>query len=238
MVRDTISTSAQIRVDLEGGGSGVLTIAGDNSRYGVQAAWPVTVQPNIDYLLETVVKVESGRLRISIVSAGNKILSSAVVDALEGTEAEEQPYTPIKLAFVADNVHARIIISNEASNLPNPVIKVGPIALDDLGPARFLWTRYPRFIIHAIQRIFLTAVILPLAIIGLLFLIFQKQTRALVILSIVPLYYFTVQSVVHTEYRYVLAVNYFLFAFVGFTLACAGGVTRRVRPFLKPKSLN
>ncbi len=213
MVKDTISTSAQIRVDEEGGGSGVLTIVGDNSRYGVQAAWPVTVQPNTDYLLETVVKVESGRVRISIVSADNKALSSTVIDARESTKAEEQPYTPIRLAFVADDAHARIIISNEASNLPNPVIRVGPIELDDLGPARFLWTRYPRFMVHAIQRIFLTAVILPLSIIGLLFLILQKQSRALIILSIFPLYYFTVQSVVHTEYRYVLAVNYFMLAF-------------------------
>src|SRR4029079_17670053 len=81
--------------------------------------------------------------------------------------------------------------------------------------ARFLWTRYPRFVIHGVQKIFLTAVILPLAIIGLLVLIFQKQSRALIVLSIVPVYFFSVQSIVHTEYRYVLAVDYFLFALVG-----------------------
>ena len=227
MVNDTISTSAQIRVDEEGGPPGVLTIVGDNSRYGVQAAWPVTVQPNTDYLLETVVKVESGRVRFSIVGADNKALSSIVIDALEGTKAEEQPYALIKLAFVADNAHARIIISNEASNVPSPVIKVGPIALDDLGPARFLWTRYPRFIIHAIQKLFITAVILPLAIIGLLILVFRKQGAALVILSIVPVYFLTVQSMVHTEYRYVLAVDYFLFGFAGVGLSTIGAVARR-----------
>jgi hypothetical protein len=66
---------------------------------------------------------------------------------------------------------------------------------------------------------FLTAVMLPLAVIGLLVLIFQKQSRALVVLSIVPVYFFTVQSIVHTEYRYVLAVDYFLFALVGVTLS-------------------
>jgi hypothetical protein len=52
----------------------------------------------------------------------------------------------------------------------------------------------------------------------LLILIFQKQSRALVVLSIVPVYFFTVQSIVHTEYRYVLAVDYFLFALVGITV--------------------
>ena len=71
----------------------------------------------------------------------------------------------------------------------------------------------PRVFIYPVQKLFLTAVMLPLAIIGLLVVIFRKQSRALVILAIVPLYYFTVQSIVHTEYRYVLALVYFLFAF-------------------------
>jgi hypothetical protein len=70
-----------------------------------------------------------------------------------------------------------------------------------------------RVLIYPVQKIFLTAVMLPIAIIGLLVVVFRKQSRALVILSIVPVYYFLVQSIVHTEYRYVLAVVYFLFAF-------------------------
>jgi hypothetical protein len=82
-------------------------------------------------------------------------------------------------------------------------------------------------VIHGVQKIFLTAVILPLAIIGLVVLIFQKQGRALVVLSVVPVYFFTIQSIVHTEYRYVLAVDYFLFALVGVALSTFGGVLAR-----------
>ena len=81
----------------------------------------------------------------------------------------------------------------------------------------------PRALIYPVQKLFLTAVMLPLAIIGLLIVIFRKQSRTLVILSIVPLYYFTVQSIVHTEYRYVLAVVYFLFAFAAVGLMWIGG---------------
>src|SRR5438067_9674743 len=77
----------------------------------------------------------------------------------------------------------------------------------------------PRVLIYPVQKLFLTAVMLPLAIIGLLVVIFRKQSRMLVILSIVPVYFFCVQSIVHTEYRYVLAVVYFLFAFAGVALA-------------------
>jgi uncharacterized metal-binding protein len=111
----------------------------------------------------------------------------------------------------------RIVWANEAS--PQSSAEIGALELRELGPARFLWTRYPRFIIHAIQKIFLTAVILPLAIAGFLILVFRKQTAALVLFSVVPVYFFTVQAAVHTEYRYVLAVDYFLFAFAGVAVA-------------------
>jgi uncharacterized membrane protein YjdF len=62
-------------------------------------------------------------------------------------------------------------------------------------------------------------VILPLAMLGFLIVIFRKESAPLVLLSIVPVYYCVVQSIVHTEYRYVMAVVYFLFAFaaVGIT---------------------
>src|SRR5438874_6145441 len=88
----------------------------------------------------------------------------------------------------------------------------------------------PRVLIYPVQKLFLTAVMLPLAIICLLIVIFRKQSRTLVILSIVPLYYFTVQSIVHTEYRYVLAVDYFLFALAGVCLSMIGvAAGRQVR---------
>lgn len=198
---------------------GVLRIVGNGSRYDDQAAWPLTLHPNSDYLVQTAVKVERGRMRISIVSSSNRVLASSVVDALEQTQPEEQPYVPFDLAFVSDSSQARIVVSNEASNVTNPALTIAPIAFYDLGPARLLWTRYPRFVIHAVQKIFITAVMLPLAIIGLLIVIVRNQRAAFVILLVVPLYCFTVQSIVHTEYRYVLAVDYFLFAFVGVAIS-------------------
>jgi hypothetical protein len=79
--------------------------------------------------------------------------------------------------------------------------------------------RSPRILLHAVQRVLITALILPLAMLGLLIVIFRKESVPLVLLSIVPVYYLVVQSIVHTEYRYVMAVVYFLFAFaaVGLT---------------------
>jgi hypothetical protein len=206
-----------------------LAVTGDGSTYGDQFSLPIeTVNPDTDYVLIVPIKIARGRMRVSAKQANGRVFSSAVVEAVETIPPDNQPLQQVQLPFVAwEKGGVQILLSNEASNPPNPLARVGTIRLYELGPARFLWTRYPRFVIHGIQKIFLTAVILPLAIIGLLILIFQKQSRALVILSIVPLYFFTVQSIVHTEYRYVLAVDYFLFALVGVAICWAGGFGAR-----------
>jgi len=151
-------------------------------------------------------------MRVSIVNTSNVVFSTAVVETLEGLPPENQPLNLMELPFVADAFPARIVISNEAS--ANSLAQLGRVEVYELGPARFLWTRSPRFLIHAIQKMFITAIILPLAIIGLLIVTIKKRA-ALAILSVAPIYFFIVQSAVHTEYRYVIAVTYFLFAFAG-----------------------
>jgi len=206
-----------------------LSVTGDQSTYADQFSAPVgTVRGKTDYVVVVPVKMLSGRVRISAQTAAGEVYSSAIVEALESLAPEEQPEQQIRLTFVGKvREPLNIFISNEASNPPHPTALVGVISLFPLGPARFLWTRYPRFVIHAIQKLFITAVILPLAIIGLLIVIFRKQSAALVILSLVPVYFFVVQSIVHTEYRYLLAFDYFLFAFAGVALMNAGHVTAK-----------
>jgi hypothetical protein len=62
---------------------------------------------------------------------------------------------------------------------------------------------------------------LPLTIIGLILMIRARGCSALIILLVVPAYYLCFQSALHTEYRYVLAIHYFLFVLVAVTLCCA-----------------
>jgi hypothetical protein len=52
---------------------------------------------------------------------------------------------------------------------------------------------------------------LPLSLIGAGMLVYQRQFQKLAILLVVPCYYFFTQSALHTEYRYVLVIHYFLF---------------------------
>jgi hypothetical protein len=198
-----------------------LTIAGDDSKYGDQfLSAPVSVKRNNDYLFLVPVRIDRGRMKVSVKAANDKVYSSAIAETLETRSSAKRTVTQIQLTFVAvvdDRV--RLVISNEASNPPNPVAQIGATKLFELGPAQFLWTRYPRFLVHGLQKIFLTAVMFPLAIIGLVLLIIKRRWQALTILLVVPVYFFCVQSIVHTEYRYVLAVDYFLFALVGVTVS-------------------
>lgn len=67
-----------------------------------------------------------------------------------------------------------------------------------------------------IQRPFITAIFLPLALAGLILTARRREHRGpmILILSVVA-YYLLVQSALHTEYRYVLLLPYFNLLFAG-----------------------
>jgi hypothetical protein len=220
--------SAQIKTSLSLDGQ-TLTIIGDDSKYGTQFILPpANVRTKTEYLFKVEIRIEKGRMKIAATDGSGRLLSLAILEPDEGTPPEAQRPRTIDLPFTTSNDgEIRLVLSNEAPN-QSPVVEIYRVDLYELGPARNAWTRYPRILIHAIQKALITAVILPLAIIGLAVVILRKQSTALVVLSVVPAYYFLVQSAFHTEYRYVLAVNYFVFAFaaVGITLIVTWVKTR------------
>src|SRR5438445_4986494 len=198
-----------------------VSIEGTDSKYGDQF-WisGIACRRNTDYVFTVPVKIEQGRMRISVKNSNAHIYSSKVVETVEQKLPEEQPVNQIQLPFViADDEPLKLVFSNEATNPSKPMLKIGTVKLFELGPARSLWTRYPRFVVNGLQRLFLTAVMLPLAIVGVILLIVRGRWQVLIILLVVPFYYFFVQSIVHTEYRYVLAVHYFLFALAAVAIA-------------------
>lgn len=65
--------------------------------------------------------------------------------------------------------------------------------------------------LRGIQKLFITAIFLPLVLMGAGILISGRQFQSLAILLAVPFYYFCTQAALHTEYRYVLVIHYFLF---------------------------
>lgn len=90
------------------------------------------------------------------------------------------------------------------------------------------WTRVPRLAVRAVQKLFITAVFLPLYLAGLFLLLRARRKRELAALLTVPLYFLCVQSALHTEYRYVLAIHYFLFVVAAAALHHGWLAARRV----------
>ncbi len=83
----------------------------------------------------------------------------------------------------------------------------GERAEKETTPSVFYWLDLP---LKFLQRVFVTAVFLPLVALGLILLAIRRQWREMVTILLVPLYYATVQPLVHTEYRYVLATPHLL----------------------------
>jgi hypothetical protein len=192
-----------------------LYLKGDESKYGVQFVSPAApLRPGAEYVLKVAVKVEEGRVNVGVYSdLSDEPYVSTFLDPLEGVAAAEQPLRTVDLPFVTawGGDGARLVIANGASNPVRPVLRVGPARLFELGPAAHLWTRHPRLLLRAVQRPFITAVFLPLYLLGALLLVAAGRWRMLLSLAAVPAYFFCVQSAVHTEYRYVMAIHYFFF---------------------------
>jgi 4-amino-4-deoxy-L-arabinose transferase-like glycosyltransferase len=85
------------------------------------------------------------------------------------------------------------------------------------------WQHLLQWPLRVVQRIFITAIFLPLVLTGAGLLVHRRQFKTLAILLVVPFYYFCTQSALHTEYRYVLVIHYFLFVLAAvaiYTIGC------------------
>ena len=82
--------------------------------------------------------------------------------------------------------------------------------------------------LRIMQRLFITACFLPMTLIGAGILVYRRQSQRLAILLAVPFYYFCTQSALHTEYRYVLVIHYFLFVLSALAVYTIAGEARRL----------
>jgi hypothetical protein len=73
-----------------------------------------------------------------------------------------------------------------------------------------------------VQKAFVTIVFQFLSVIGIAVMYFRFRNSWHLILFIVPVYFMTVQSAFHTEYRYLLAVNFFVFAWAAVAISVGG----------------
>lgn len=199
----------------------VLNLKTDNQKYGLQYLSPgLTTMPNKEYVLRLKLVLRSGRVRISVRNAGSaNNLSSTVVDPDPIASSESQPERIIAVPFVSGNSTAiQFTVANEAPQTFPSILEIQQAEVHELGIARNNWTLPLRYFVSPLQRIFSLPVLLPLELIGLGILLWRREWKSALLLLLIPLYYFCVQSALHTEYRYILIIHYFLFAFAAATV--------------------
>lgn len=187
-----------------------LSLIGDDSKNGDQLTSPLlAVNKNTDYLLRVPIDLQSGRMLAAVLTPERKDLHSTIVDTPE-VIPRDGPVQRLKIPFATgDSLQVRLVISSAGAK---PTARLGPIEMFEVGPTRFKWTRLPRILIHVLEAPFITACMLVLTLAGVGLLVRERKWQSLAILLIVPAYYLGVQSALHTERRYVIAIHYFLFA--------------------------
>jgi hypothetical protein len=212
------SAANEVSVDPD---SQTVRIVTDDSKYGTQLkSAPIALKPHQDYLLRLPVRMDQGRIVADLKeTTSSRLLSSADIGALETKDPSERPTVNLELPFATgSDATINVEIRNAAAQSGRSQLLIGTLEFYELGPASLLWTRYPRVVVASIQRLFITAVMLPLSILGIGLLVHRRAWRVLILLLVVPVYYMCVQSWLHTEYRYVLAIHYFLFILVAVAL--------------------
>jgi hypothetical protein len=191
----------------------------------------ITVMPDTDYLLKVPLKIERGSVVIQIRAAQtDRIIGYSVilhpVNWL-GLSPEEQPFVLVDVPFVSDNTQAvKIVLVSGDRRDQSYVAEAGNVQTVPLGNSSNTWTRYLRIPIRILQHLFITAIVLPFTLLGVLVLAVKRCWQELAVLLIIPVYYILVQSVLWTEFRYILTMHYFFF------ILAAIGVTWMVKTLL------
>ena len=226
-------TSREARLSLVQSGTS-LEVQGDGSDSREQVALaPIEVRRNTDYLIDIPVLIKSGVIDIRIRNWDGRITLAQVT--LQGpqpkrkaqqeagsTQKEREPER-IQIPFASHNAQqAYLTIRNNGRKLDYPVVEIGQLQLFEVGSTPDSWTIHPRALTRAIQKnLFATASMRTLILMGILLLVAGRQPRTLAVLLAVPAYYLFVQSTLHTEYRYILVIHYFLFIAAATAIYCA-----------------
>lgn len=127
----------------------------------------IKVQPQSDYLLAVPVRPVEGRMTINVIRIdnGKTVASATVPDSLDPSAPKDGEFTVLSLPFVnPDADQFKIVVAGAEHHLSRSGIERGPIDLYRLGPASYLWTKYPRMLVKTFQKFFTTGWMLPLAL--------------------------------------------------------------------------
>ena len=233
------SLSAGARTSLEEGGH-VLAISGDSSDYSNQfASGLVAIEPHTDYILiirvaasqgTMAVKVMSPDMKIALASAGMSEALLAAANTKVGPRNQAGAQPPVELSEVEVQIPFAsgprtglyMVCSNNGQGVGAPLLGVRSAKLIAIGPTGGQLTRMPRVAAHFLQKaLFTTSHMLVLILAGLASCALARKWQSLMLVIAVPFYYLAAQSLLHTEYRYVLGIHYFAFIAAAIALSLA-----------------
>ncbi|HVG22197.1 MAG TPA: glycosyltransferase family 39 protein [Blastocatellia bacterium] len=239
-----LSGRAEVSLD---GDPAALRVAGDDSQFGDQfASEPIAVEKFTDYVLAFPAELEQGPVAAKVTTSDRRITlaSEMILDQSGRAEraskkrtkkalaegraarpldpADEQALSVIEIPFASGNrTEVRLVISNNGPTTARPVAQIGEARLIKFGPTPQTEARFARAAIRALQRNLFATSLMPLLVIGgVVMLAVAGRGKTLAALLAVPAYYLLVQSAFHTEYRYILAIHYFLFVMAAVAFYC------------------
>ncbi|MFL6216896.1 MAG: ArnT family glycosyltransferase [Blastocatellia bacterium] len=223
-------------------------LTGDDSSFGDQlAATGINVARNTDYVVALSVRVEAGKLAAKVTdAAGQAVLAGAGLsdaplpgrgrDADADDDAANQAGLRVTQIAFASGSHeqVRVVLSNNGGQA---IAEVGAVELYEQGRTAQAWTRWLRPLVRGVQKnVYTTARMLVLIGCGLVLLVFARRWQVLVMLLTVPVYYLLTHPAFSTEYRYILAMHFFLFVLAAVALfVMTRGIiegARRLKPFI------
>jgi hypothetical protein len=240
--------SRNARFNLSADGSS-LSVAADDSRFGVQfATSPLDVRAGTDYILRTRLSVAHAPVALKMTDFSAVItLSSTIIESASrkserkktrkaqalaelsraAEEGLEEDWVRVDLPFASGNgTQVRLALVNDRRESgAAPVVSMQKVELFEVGPTPHKQLDGLRVAVRGLQKnLFTTSVMTPLWLAGIMLLIFAREWKPAVALISVPLYYLCFQSALHTEYRYIIAIHYFLFVLAGLMLYIVGSV--------------
>ena len=232
-----VAPQANVSVDEQGQW---LEVAGDASEFGDQfISAPIAVEKGTDYILALSVIRARGAMSVKVRTADPRIVlaHARIPERKKRKKAAdvEESEAQINLHFATGDVsEVRISVANDKvtaedrTDPDRPVVRLGRADMFMMGSTPYRWTHYPRLLVRGIQKnLYKTEWMWLLILTGIVLLALAGRGRALLILLAVPAYYLIVHSALHVEYRYILAIHYFLFICAATSLYSIGSLVRR-----------
>jgi hypothetical protein len=174
----------------------------------------IAVEKRTDYVLRLEAATHQG-FPICLVEDGQ---TAKPLQSVRLPSAETQAPASVYLPFASSNSSkVNVVLIPDGSGETS--FSLAGLDLRRCGPTP--WSRLDpaRWVLRGLQlNVYRTPLMRVLLIVGLVTLALARRLREILLLAAVPLYYLVFQSLLHTEYRYTLPMQHFLFFFAAVSL--------------------